>query len=229
MVAIPVPIRSTITSAGDAGLCEPFVSALNVSGASISVFDSDGNQSTICSSNRVAARGEALQFELGEGPHWEALQTNAPVLCPDLAAEGSSRWPIFGAAALEIGMGAVFAFPMKMGAVSVGVVDLYSAEPRQLDEEQILLASSMAGRAAAPAARFATHSANSAVAAEQELAPALRREVHQATGMVQAQLDVSATDAFARLRAYAYTSGRPLADIARDVVGRHLDFSTFTD
>jgi AmiR/NasT family two-component response regulator len=47
--------------------------------------------------------------------------------------------------------------------------------------------------------------------------------------MLQAQLDISATDAFARLRAYAFTSGRPVNDVARDVVGRTLDFSTLTD
>jgi hypothetical protein len=193
------------------------------------VFDTHGNQSTICSSNRTAAKAEALQFELGEGPHWEALQTGSPVLCPDLAAHGWARWPVFGVAALELGMAALYAFPMKMGAVSVGVVDLYFAIPHRLDDHQVALAASIASRTAAPAARFATSSANAADSAERELAPALRREVHQATGMVQAQLDVSATEAFARLRAHAYTSGRPLADIARDVVGRRIDFSNFTD
>lgn len=229
MVAIPLPTAPPALRGDAADLCAPFVTALHVSGASISVFDADGNQSTICSTNRTAARGEALQFELGEGPHWEALQLSAPVLCPDLAAEGWAKWPMFGAAALEIGMAAVYAFPMKMGAVSVGVVDLYSAVPRRLDEHQIALAASMANRTAAPAARHATNSANSPLTSEHELAPALRREVHQATGMVQAQLDVSATEAFARLRAHSYTSGRPIEDIAREVVARLIDFSAFTD
>jgi hypothetical protein len=229
MVADPAPTAPPAPRIDAAGLCAPFVTALHVSGVSISVFDANGNQSTICSSNRIAARGEALQFELGEGPHWEALGTNAPVLCPDLAAEGSAKWPMFGRAALEIGMAAVYAFPMKMGAVRVGVVDMYSAIPRHLDDHQIALAASMANRTAAPAARYATNAANSSLMSEHELAPALRREVHQATGMVQAQLDVNATEAFARLRAHAYTSGRSIGDVARDVVGRHLDFSTFTD
>jgi AmiR/NasT family two-component response regulator len=61
------------------------------------------------------------------------------------------------------------------------------------------------------------------------MAPAMRREVHQATGMVQAQLEVSATEAFSRLRAHAYSAERPIEDVARDVVRRELDFSTFTD
>jgi hypothetical protein len=210
-------------------LCAAFVDALHVSGASISVFGRDGQQSTICATDSISARGEALQFELGEGPHWDALQSGVPTLSPDISAAMEHRWPLFAAAAYGIGMSAVFAFPMKMGAASVGVVDLYSARPRLLDPPQVSLASSMANRAAAPAARQAMLSADDPTSAEHEMAPAMRREVHQATGMVQAQLDVSATDALAQLRAHAYTNNRPIEDVARDVVNRRLDFSTFTD
>jgi len=55
-----------------------------------------------------------------------------------------------------------------------------------------------------------------------------RVEIHQATGMVVAQLDLSATDAFARLRAYAFLEHRLLGDVARDVVARHLRFTQDT-
>jgi AmiR/NasT family two-component response regulator len=48
--------------------------------------------------------------------------------------------------------------------------------------------------------------------------------VHQATGLVLAQLGVSAEAAFARLRAYAYAEDRRLDDVARDVVERRLRF-----
>ena len=51
-----------------------------------------------------------------------------------------------------------------------------------------------------------------------------RAEIHQATGMVVAQLDLSPTDAFARLRAHAFTEGVALGDVARDVVARRLRF-----
>jgi hypothetical protein len=210
-------------------MCAAFVDALHVSGASISVFGRDGKQSTIRASDAIAARGDTLQLELGEGPHWEALATGAPVLCHDLSDQRYAKWPMFSAAAREIGMVGVFAFPMKMGAVNVGVVDLYTSAPRYLDKHQVALAVSMAGRAAAPAVRYAMQSAEQPAAAEHRMAPAIRREVHQATGMVQAQLEVSATEAFSRLRAHAYSSERPIEDVARAVVRRELDFSTFTD
>ena len=87
----------------------------------------------------------------------------------------------------------------------------------------------MASSAATKAVHFATESANDPVSTEHSMAPALRREVHQATGMIQAQLDTTATEAFARLRSHAFLTGRSIDHVARDVVGRTLDFSTLLD
>ena len=52
--------------------------------------------------------------------------------------------------------------------------------------------------------------------------PAHWAEVHQATGMVSAQLEVPIDEAFVRLRAHAFADGRSLRDVARDVVSRRL-------
>jgi hypothetical protein len=49
-----------------------------------------------------------------------------------------------------------------------------------------------------------------------------RAEVHQATGMVAAQLGVSVTDALAALRAHAYAHGLRLSDLATAVVARRV-------
>jgi hypothetical protein len=228
MVSGSVPTVSPPSE--DAGsLCSQFIEALQVDGASISMFGSTGNQSTICATDQIATAAETFQFELGEGPHWEALSSGLPVLCPDLKAEKHGRWPMFSSAARRLGIAAVFAFPMKLGAATIGVVDLLSLRPRRLDSPEIALASSMADRMASTAVTLALLSADNVQAFESATAPALRREVHQATGMIQAQLDISATDAFARLRAHAFTSGRPVNEVARDVVNRVLDFSTLPD
>ena len=49
-----------------------------------------------------------------------------------------------------------------------------------------------------------------------------RAEIDQATGMLTEQPGVSVTDAFARLRAYAYVNDLQLGDVARDIVARRL-------
>lgn len=209
--------------------CAALVGDLKVSGASISVVSHGGRQSAIYASGPTAARLEALQFELGEGPQWEAMSTREPVILPDVAATSASRWPIFldGARGLEIG--AIFAFPMLMGAALVGVLGLHSSKPREVDQQFIERASYAAGRAAMPSVNRALNSAVNHDSEESLMAPALRREVHQATGMLIAQLNLSATDAFARLQAYAFVSGHPIDSIAHDVVLGRLDFNDLPD
>ena len=49
-----------------------------------------------------------------------------------------------------------------------------------------------------------------------------RAEIDQATGMLTVQLGVLIAEAFARLRAYAYSEDRRLADVASDIVARRL-------
>jgi AmiR/NasT family two-component response regulator len=48
--------------------------------------------------------------------------------------------------------------------------------------------------------------------------------IHQATGMIAAQVNNTVSNALARLRAAAFASGRPMDDIAQDVVERRMRF-----
>jgi hypothetical protein len=51
------------------------------------------------------------------------------------------------------------------------------------------------------------------------------REIHQASGMVAAQLRIPVRDAYARLQAHAFAHGSTLAEVAVDVVARRLQFN----
>ena len=46
--------------------------------------------------------------------------------------------------------------------------------------------------------------------------------VHNAAGMVSVQQEISVTEAVIRLRAYAFSHDRLLADIAEDVIAHRL-------
>jgi hypothetical protein len=219
-----VDTASTQPSSPQPDPCSPFVDQLPISGVSISVFDDDGRQSTICASDATAARLDELQFELREGPHWEALESATPVLLPDTRGTTPVASIAFGEAILNLPVGALFTFPMTMGAVTVGVVELYRSTAGELDEEALKLAASLTKLATIPAVSDALRTAASDVESVSHETPAMRREVHQATGMILVQLGVSATEAFARLRAHAFAVQRPIRAVARDVVDRTLDF-----
>ena len=219
MVSVPTVLESSRTRSFSLS----FVSELVVTGASITASSNLARQSTACTSDPRAARVDALQLELGEGPRWEAFAMRVPVLCPDLTQVTNCSWPIFLRAAQNLGVGALFSFPMIMGAALVGVVDLYCDGARPADREFISQATLMAGRVVGAAVQKALYSAENHLSNESAIAPALRREIHQATGLILSQLNVTATEAFARLQAYAFASGQSMDHAARRVVERASD------
>jgi len=210
-----------------AALWTPFLRRLPVTGASIAV-SAPPIQSTIAASDPIAARVDELQFELGEGPHWEALRTGRPVLVPHLGEQEQS-WPVFAAAARELRVGALFAIPMTLGAITVGVVDLYRSTEGALDDVEVASARTLAAAMSSAALRLAAQSATVHDLADGDMSPETRRVVHQATGMVLVQLGVSATEAFARLRAHAFAQGWSLDFVAQEVVARRLSFRDPTE
>lgn len=303
-----------------AALGRAFLELLPVTGVSIAVFADATKRSTIYASDPVAARIDELQFDLGEGPSFDAVRDSRPMLVGDLGPATSDRWPLFAdglaGAASDVRAGtaaqALFVFPLMMGAICVGVASLYRTSPGDLDQDEVDTGMSTARSIAGPALRHAVrlseqeHVENdgsnacdsdsgrdsnindalhngtglngtdsngtdsngtdfnrtdrngtdlngtslndttvdhissadgttsvddtiSVVGTTGGIAIELRRDIHQATGMVLAQLNISATDAFSRLRAYAFSTNRTVQEVARDVLARRLDFSQLSD
>lgn len=211
-----------------ADLYRPFDESLSVTGGSISVIGAPGQHSTIFASDPTAKQVDALQYDLGEGPRYKALRTGQPVLIPNGSQDEHPEWPVFGAAVKGLGVGALFTFPLVLGAATIGVADLYRSTSGALSTSEVAEALVIAGSVAGSAVRWAMWSATKH---SPDLAPApeLRREIHQATGMIIAQLDTSATEAFARLRGHAFATGRSVSEVAHDVVQRRLDFRDLND
>ena len=121
-------------------------------------------------------------------------------------------------------MRAVFGFPLHVGAVRLGALNLYRDRPGPLTDEQHADALVMADVAAQAVLVLQANAPPGQLAAELEAGADFQYVVHQASGMVAVQLDVSVAEALMRLRAYAFGNGRPLTEVARDVVARTLRF-----
>jgi ANTAR domain len=148
-----------------------------------------------------------------------------PALVADLTARDClARWPMFAPAAVQIGVRAVFALPVQVGAIRLGVLDLYRAPPGDLDRQQLADALVLADTACALLLDEARIDESRANGHWPERAGPQHPEVHQATGMIIVQLGVTVAVAFIRLRAYAYAHDRRLSDVAQDVVARRLRF-----
>ena len=214
-----------------AALCAPFLSGLPVAGLSISVMSETGAQSTIGVSDPVAARLEELQFELGEGPTSDVMRSGRPVLAPDLLADVVQRgWPVFSPAALDAGARGLFSLPMLVGAATVGVVSLYALVLLPPWSETVLRAAvGLAEAAVQPAVALAARSAAAEDRSQGRQQIEMRREVHQASGMVMVQLGCSIGEAMTRLRAYAFAVDQPIDLVAREVVAGMLDLAALGD
>lgn len=173
----------------------------------------------------LAGHLDELHMTLGEGPAIDALDRGHAVAATDLASvHCRTHWPVFSPAATELGVRSVLCAPMRQGPVLVGVLGLYGRTGTERADEpdsdiQLYADIAFALVLNGPAT---TETAPDPLDDGRSMARAV---VHQATGMVSAQLDVDMERALARLRAHAFVTGRTLAETAREVVARRLRFS----
>jgi GAF domain-containing protein len=207
-----------------ARLCDVCAEVTEVTGAAIMLMSADVPQGSVCTTDEVSALIERLQFDLGEGPCVDAYRLGQPVLEADLAEPAVPRWLAFTAPAVQAGVRAVFGFPLQVGAVRLGALNLYSDQPRSLSDEQYADALVVAEVAAQAVLLLQASAPPDRVAAELEAGADFHFVVHQASGMVAVQLGVTVGQAFIRLRAYAFGNDRPLAQVAGEVVARTLRF-----
>ena len=132
---------------------------------------------------------------------------------------------MFAPAAAGVGVAAVFAFPVRVDGVTIGVLDLYRDTSGGLTDQALPEAVAWAGAAAEVLLALQAR-----VRPPTELHPQLtgvtadRAEIHQATGMIAAQTGVSLVDALLLLRARAYATGRSMLAVSRDVLARRIRF-----
>jgi hypothetical protein len=215
-------------------ICRACVTGLDVDGAVISMLTATVSRETLWATDPTAELLEELQFTLNEGACMQAATSGTPVLVADLHhSSDTQRWPIFAAALAEqTDVRALFAFPLQWGTVNVGVLDLYRRTPGGLSAAQGRDAISASETAALMLLGVRTDPEHADADGDGEgggswldHAPSSRAEIHQATGIVLAQLGVSASQALARMRGYAFVEQRLLIDVARDVVSRRLQFT----
>ncbi|GAA4883892.1 GAF and ANTAR domain-containing protein [Actinomycetospora straminea] len=236
-----VQLMQTLAAAVDAGgpaaplaICRSAAEWLPMGGVAIAMMSAqDGAQEPVCATDTTAARIDDLQFTLGEGPCLESFTSGRAVLVDDIADPSEARWPIFTAAAAETGARGMFVFPLHLGAARIGVLDCYRDTPGGLDDREIIGALHAADAAVwvlldriGQRTISAEPSTGGTSGRDWFDGSALTRaEVHQATGMLLAQFGSTATEALARLRGAAFASGRPIGEVAKDVLARRLRLS----
>ncbi len=205
-------------------ICDVCADVAQMTGAGVMMMTGDIRRGSLCTTNQVSALVEELQFSLGEGPCLDAFHSDRPVLEPDLADPVEVRWIAFSAQALAAGVRAIFGFPIHVGPVKLGALNLYRDQPGGLTNEQHADCSMLADGVAQAVIAMQVNAVPGQLAKELEAGADFELVVHQATGMVAAQLGVGVDMALLRLQAHAFGSDLTLRSVARAVVGRELRF-----
>ncbi|WP_203579762.1 GAF and ANTAR domain-containing protein [Microbacterium hibisci] len=218
--ALEIAVAALVGGGDD--LCSPLRAAVAMPGAVVSTLGSPMGSATVCASTKLGARIDEIQIDLGEGPSWEALRTRLPVTASDLQVDGGALWPGTWAALRELDVGALFAFPLYVSTLGIGSIALYSMTARELSDADIERMSRLAAIVSSTLLRRALNRLDAPDDGARD-EPYSRREVHQATGMVAARNSIGVDDALLLLRGHAFAAGRPVRDVAADVIARRLD------
>jgi GAF domain len=227
---------------GVGAVCDTVTRLAGVDGAAVAVFAPSDSRELVYATDAVAQQVDDLQFTLGEGPCLDAYRSASPQLCPRLdAGIPMNRWPAFCIDAGDVGVQAVFAFPVLGTEHAIGVLELYRRSTGELDPRQYqsatvcaeavgqTLMSSWDIRLAMEIDAAAAMDAASAAAAPNPGGTFSRAGVYIAAGMVAVQLGVSADDGLDRLRAYTYANGLSINAVAADIVARRLSLRGMRD
>lgn len=208
-------------------LCEACVTLFGIDAAAVSLVFDGANIGTLGASGATARMYDEAQFTYGEGPCLDAVALCAPVTAVDLADPAEIRWPAYSPAMLSYQVRGVYAMPITVAGEYVGALDVFATEPTSLSTEQLAGVVVAAELAKIPMLDLLEHNLldDAATPGSQgwnELNLLTRTEVSHATGMVMAQLKISAPAALVRLRAHAYATGRSATEVARDIIDRRL-------
>src|SRR6266567_1195883 len=108
-----------------AGICAVCPHIVGVTGAGVMLMSGDIPRGSLCTTNAVSHLIEELQYTLGEGPCVDAYRQDQVVTEPDLADPVTRRWPAFTPPTVAAGVRAIFGFPLRVGTVRLGALNLY--------------------------------------------------------------------------------------------------------
>ena len=178
--------------------------------AGVSLVRAKRRIDTPAATSESVRRGDALQYELNEGPCLDAIWDEETVSSPDLAQE--KRWPLWGPRVVEeLDMRSMLCFQLFTDGNSLGALNLYSHQVDGFEDadttEGLALASHVSVALAAAQEIETLHSAVEA-----------RTVIGQAEGILMERFDLAPHQAFAVLRRVSQESNTRLHAVAAELV-----------
>ncbi len=182
---------------------------------SVSVVTDAGKVRTRASSDDLAARVDQHQYDEGEGPCLEAIETGAPVRSVLFVEE--TRWSKFSKMAAAEGVAGSYSVPLQAAERTVGALNLYS-QTRPFAEGDQEISEAFAGQAAVAVANADAYHQALELSRHLEEALKSRDVIGQAKGIIMERERVTADHAFDMLRKVSQAKNVKLREVAELVV-----------
>ena len=184
--------------------------------ASITMRQPNG-PTTAAATSPTARRIDTWEYESGIGPCIDAMRDGREHYLPDTAA--SDKYLGFSLVLREVGVASVLGVPLVAAGEIVGALNVYAATERAFDDERnVAVARHVAAQAAMTLHNLRVYDASRTLAKQLEAAMESRAVIEQAKGILMAQRDCSADDAFDMLRRASQRENVKLREVAQRIV-----------
>jgi len=177
--------------------------------AGVSIVEHGGIR-TMAATDETLRVIDQLQFDLAEGPCFDALRAEDSVTSNDLAHD--DRWSTWGPAMVSrVGMRSVLSYRLATRRDAIGALSLYAAEAGAFDHEDVFEGHVLAAHTSVVLA---------ATLKEEQLHRALesRTVIGQATGRLIERFGLDADQAFAVMRRVSQNHNIKLYAVAQHLV-----------
>lgn len=181
--------------------------------AGLMLADPGGHLRYMASSSERAKILELFELQAEEGPCLDCFRTGEQVVNQRLG-DPAGPWPRFSAQAAAAGIVSAHALPLRVRGKTIGAINLFHAEDRELDATDVLLGQAMADIATIGILQVRTLTRATLVADQLQDALMSRITLEQAKGRLAERVGIDLDEAFVRLRGYSRHHNRGLTSVA---------------
>jgi hypothetical protein len=193
----------------------------------LAVANRNGLLRVLASSSERMRILELVEVQNEEGPCRDCFRTGAQVLNQRVDAT-ESVWPNFVPMAREAGFQMLHAVPMRLRGQSIGAINIFDSELRDLSAHDAAMTQAFADVATIGILQERSSKDQAELAAQLAGALDTRVVIEQAKGVLAERLGISMEDGFALLRSYSRSHNLRLRDAALQVTNGELSAAELT-
>jgi GAF domain-containing protein len=191
----------------------------------LALADGQGQLRVLASTSERMRVLELIEVQNEEGPCLDCYRHGDRILNQRLD-QTDSRWPNFAPQAFDAGFQMVHALPLRLRSDTIGAMNVFNDEARELSPQDVNLVQALADAATIAILQERAVKRGAQLAGQLQGALNSRIVVEQAKGMVAERLQVGMDEAFSLLRSYARNENRHLSDVAAEVIDGALNVTT---